>query len=142
MRFYKLNIIKQNSQKNRTVGTFKKVTFKFGTTSFFTKKKVRFELLYFVFLKKFFKNLNNSKIKKNLNKRGLWFFFKSNYPLSKKSKNSRMGKGKGVFLRWVVILSAFSNIAEFNNHNLIILKKILKKLNKISGSIFFLNKKI
>lgn len=140
MRFHKLNIIKQNSQKNRTVGSFKKICLKYGTTSFFTKKKVRFELIYFVFLKKFFKNLNNSKIKKTLNRRGIWFFFKSNYPLSKKSKNSRMGKGKGVFLRWVVILHAFSNLVEFNNYNFIVLKKILQKLNKISGSKFYLFK--
>lgn len=140
MRFNKLKLIKQNSQKNRIVGIFKKTKIVFGSSSFFTKKKIRFELIYFVHLKRFFKTLNNSKIKKNMDKRGIWFFFKSNYPLSKKSKNSRMGKGKGTFLRWVVILNAFSNIAEFNNFKSINLKKILKKLNNVSGSKFFFYK--
>jgi ribosomal protein L16/L10AE len=59
----------------------------------FFAKNTRIEFIYFFRFKKIFKKI----IKKNKN--NLWFFVNKNYPVSKKSKNSRMGKGKGLFNR-------------------------------------------
>ena len=69
--------------------------------SFFTKREMRVESIYFNFFKKVIKKISKqSKINFFFNKKNVWIFWKPNYPLTKKSKNSRMGKGKGVFLRW------------------------------------------
>ena len=54
-----------------------------------------------------------------------WFFLTANYPVTKKSKNSRMGKGKGSFLRWQIRVP----------FNLIFLE--FKILNYLSYFFFF-----
>jgi len=58
----------------------------------------RFEFVYFIFFRKTLKYFMKRARKKRTN-----FLCKiciiSNYWLSKKSQNSRMGKGKGIFLR-------------------------------------------
>ena len=80
---------------------------KFGNVGLFFIKKFRFEYIYFIFFKNLIKLLNKNKYKfiKNFY---FWFFLSGNYPISKKSKNSRMGKGKGIFLRWsIMILNNF-----------------------------------
>lgn len=69
--------------------------------SFFTKREMRVESIYFNFFKKVIKKVSKqSKIDFFFNNKNVWIFWKPNYPLTKKSKNSRMGKGKGIFLRW------------------------------------------
>ena len=67
--------------------------------------------------------------KKILNKK-LWVNLIGNYPISKKSKNSRMGKGKGAFLRLSCRLKKNTIFMEFLNLNFIILKKIIYIYNK------------
>jgi len=67
------------------------------------EKRYNFELIYYAVLKRVLKKKYIAK--RNFKKsRKLWFFLKKNSPISKKSKNARMGKGKGTNLRWVVRL--------------------------------------
>lgn len=49
---------------------------------------------------------------------------KANFPISKKSKNSRMGKGKGSFVRWLIKLNQGVSIIEFKNINYYRVKKL------------------
>ncbi len=58
----------------------------------------RFEYIYFFLVKKIFKRLCINR-KSYFVRRQILFFVSSNFPLSKKAKNARMGSGKGYFLR-------------------------------------------
>ena len=116
MRFFYLKTRNQISFKKRfnKYNIFKKL--KFGNIGFFFIKKFKFEYLYFFFFKKFIKFINKNKFK-IINNFYFWFFLIGNYPLTKKSKNSRMGKGKGVFLRWAIILNNNFFFLEFLIYN-------------------------
>jgi hypothetical protein len=71
---------------------------KFGSFGFFFKNEFRFEFVYLALLKKILKNIFINKIKYKSTKK-FWIFLSKNYPISNKTKNARMGKGKGSFLR-------------------------------------------
>jgi len=104
---------------------------RWGTEGFFMEKRYNFELIYYAVLKRVLKKKYIAK--RNFKKsRKLWFFLKKNSPISKKSKNARMGKGKGTNLRWVVRLKKNFVFAEMQNMNFFFLKKIC----------FFIEKKI
>ena len=69
-----------------------------------------------------------------------------NYPLTKKSKNARMGKGKGTISRYCSRVFQNHNLLEFvgfNLRELIVLKKFFKKKvnipTKINSNFFFNN---
>lgn len=64
----------------------------------------------------------------------IWVFLKPNYPISKKSKNSRMGKGKGVFLRWVTKLNRGFILFEFRGINIYRLSKFNNQVTNTIGS--------
>lgn len=51
-----------------------------------------------------------------------------NIVLTKKSKNSRMGKGKGSFVRWCSLLRAGFILVEFYGFKVFHIKKYAKKL--------------
>lgn len=81
-------------------------------------KNFRFESVYFLKIRSLLKLI--FKKKKNVNKFKkikVWVFLKANHPISKKSKNSRMGKGKGGFLRWVTKLNRGFIFLELKNVN-------------------------
>ena len=111
---------------------------KFGDYAFINLKETKIELIQLSFIKKLFKKLmkrrkkkktknNNNTIYKNYK---IWVNLLPNYVISRKSKNSRMGKGKGSFERWVIrvrqgfILSEFIGIPKYR------LQKIIIKFNK------------
>jgi ribosomal protein L16/L10AE len=53
-----------------------------------------------------------------------------------------MGKGKGAFLRWAIIVNFNVALFEFKNINKILILKFLKKLNIITGNkLCFISKK-
>jgi hypothetical protein len=56
-----------------------------------------------------------------------------NIPLTKKSKNSRMGKGKGSLYRWLVRLPKHYKILEFKDANYFRLYYLTKKWSKKIG---------
>lgn len=74
----------------------------------FFKKNYRIEFKYVTMLKKFLKKLRRRGIKKHKNLvYKLYVSLSQNYMLSKKSKNSRMGKGKGSFIREAIKVKKF-----------------------------------
>ena len=110
---------------------------KFGTIALKFNKNYILENMYLTSLKKKIKFFFKKK-KRNFSK--IWFFLKKNYPISQKSKNSRMGKGKGIFERMVSRVNKNKIFLEFSNLNLILLKKLvisLKKKTNISTSLIF-----
>jgi len=145
LRFNKKLLIKNVSQKKRT---FYKKNFNLflthGSAGFFFFHTIKFECVYLKFLRRRLKLLLKRR-KKNFLSRKIWINLKSNYPLSKKSKNSRMGKGKGSFLRWVIIIYSMNFFLEFigfNNIFLIRLKEKLKFLYHTRINLIFEKKKI
>lgn len=108
MRFKFLKLKAQKSQKNRTILKYRFLNHN-NKNKIIASKGGRFEFIYFFFLKKFLKKyISNITLK--MNRRRVWFLCTANMPLTKKSKNSRMGSGKGYFLRWVMNLKKNSTI--------------------------------
>ena len=127
MKFNK-KAIKPVSFKKRSYNGYKFDKLKYGNIGLKIIKNYDLEYIYMFELRKklkFFLTLR----KKILNKK-LWINLIGNYPISKKSKNSRMGKGKGSFLRLACKLKKNTIFMEFLNLNFIILKKIIYLFNK------------
>jgi hypothetical protein len=122
MKFSK-NLTQVKSFKKRYKCGYKCRKLIYGNIGIFFSKNYSVENVYLFDLKKKFKFFL-TKYKKNLNK-NIWIFIKKNYPISKKAKNSRMGKGKGKFIRLTTRVLKNSNFLEFLNINPIILKKIM-----------------
>lgn len=89
----------------------------------------RFEFVYFIFFRKILKYF----LKKSRRRRTNFyckFCLVSNYWLSKKPQNSRMGKGKGSFLRKCFLIKKNQPILIVRGINTIYLYKIKKLLEK------------
>jgi len=146
MRFNKKNI-ESTSFKKRNEKKHKKNKLVFGDFSFTLSKSYTLEYIYLYNFKKSLKKYYS--FKKSIFKK-VWLFLHKNYPLTKKSKNSRMGKGKGAFSRFCSKIYQNHNLLEFSGFSikeLIFLKKIFLfkvpiKLN-INCSFFLkLNKQV
>lgn len=139
--------------KNQETTSFKKrysIGYKlpglvFGDFSFTLLKSYNIEYIYLYNFKRSLKKYYN--FKKSTTKK-VWLFLHKNYPLTKKSKNARMGKGKGSLNRYCSRTYKNHNLFEFigfNLKDLLSLKKIFKKKTNIPlkiGSQFFLNKSL
>jgi len=125
LRYVNLKTITQRSQKKRYNTRYILKNNKLKKT-IITPRGGRFEYIYFFFIKKIFKKICNNN---NINKRRVFFLCNSNMPLTKKSKNSRMGSGKGYFLRWVFFSKRNSTIVLTENIPLIILNRVVKWWN-------------
>lgn len=139
MRFNKKNI-ETKSFKKRYSLCFKKKKLIFGTYALTLCKSYNLEYIYIYNFKKDLKKYY--KFKKSLKKK-VWLFLHKNYPITKKSKNARMGKGKGSVSRYCSRVLYNHNLFEFigfNPNEIISLKKVfLKKLNipvVVIGSFF------
>lgn len=100
-------------------------------------KKVLFEGVYYIFLRKLLRKCSK---KNNLSK--IWVFLKPNYPISKKSKNSRMGKGVGSFLRWATQLNpnfAIIKTYKISSNRLFKIRNLLSRAIGVPISIVFFN---
>lgn len=112
-----------------------------GDISFFFKKRYNFELVYYSFINRVLKRFFFKKRNKRFYRK-IWFFFKKNFPITKKSKNARMGKGKGSFLRWVIRLKKNFVFLEMKNINYFLAKKFcffLEKKTKLGVSLILKN---
>lgn len=144
MRFNKKITLNNVSFKKRNylnLNLYEKLPEK-GESGFYFLHKIKFEGVYLKFLRRRFRLMFKRKKKKNKGRK-IWLNLRYNYPISKKSKNSRMGKGKGSFLRWCVIIYAttcFVNFFGFNLHKLIGLKNKLKYLYKPKLFVLMKNK--
>lgn len=131
-------------KNRRFLGTSNK-KIKFGDYAFLVKKESKMELVQLSFIKKMFKKLIEKKKKKSKNIKKyfqknykIWVNLLPNYVISRKSKNSRMGKGKGAFIRWVVRLKQNHILSEFKGISVYRLKKVLIKFNKKFNCQLFL----
>lgn len=139
MKFDK-KIFKPVSFKKRYDCGFVISNLKYGNSGLKFIKSYNIEFIYIVGLKKKLKFFLTLK-KKTFN-RNFWIFLNRNTPISKKSKNSRMGKGKGSFLRLSSRLKKNLIFIEFLNINLIILNKIntfFKKKNNLKTKLIVKN---
>lgn len=115
----------------------------FGNFSITACKSYNLEYIYLYNFKKSLKKYHT--FKKNGFKK-VWLFLHKNYPLTKKSKNARMGKGKGTLNRYCSRVLQNHNLLEFSGFNLreiVNLRKIFKKKVNLPTKIisnFFLNK--
>ena len=129
LRNFFLKTQEQVSFKKRYQLPKKKLTKNFGNIIFFSKKQIRFEPIYFNIFRKWLKLYLVFK-KYPFLKNRIWISLNLNYPISRKSKNARMGKGKGSFFRWTSIISKNHKLCELsflNDKRLYILKKNIKK---------------
>lgn len=140
MKFSK-NLSQVKSFKKRHITGYHYKKLKYGNSGIFFKKNYRIENIYLFDIKKKFKFFI-TKYKKGFNKQ-LWIFINRNYPISKKPKNSRMGKGKGKFVRLCSQVPKNFIFLEFLNMNPIILKKIINYFSiKNNIKFSFLHKNI
>nr|YP_004841728.1 ribosomal protein L16 [Ichthyophthirius multifiliis]AEL89270.1 ribosomal protein L16 [Ichthyophthirius multifiliis] len=143
MVFLRFNIGNKKNQihfKKRNFKKYNKLTFIFGNSCIIVYKTCRFELNYFLIFKKIFKNLSKLKNSK-ISFKNYWIFLRFNYLITKKSKNSRMGKGKGSIFKWVSILHKNYKLIEFKNINynrLNLISKLWSK--KLSLPIYTISK--
>jgi hypothetical protein len=96
LRIFSIKSSEQVSTKKRNFFKFKTAALSFGSAGFFINKVFRFEFFYFFLFKQFIKILYQYKFC-SFDVKKYWYFLPPNYPCRKKSKNSRMGKGIGVF---------------------------------------------
>lgn len=122
---------KQVSFKKRKVELFiKEPQLLLGNAGIFFFNHVQLEFLYLKFLRRRIRYIWKKRAKRSFN-RQVWLNLKPNYPLSQKSKNARMGKGKGMFMRWIVIVKGYYVFAEFFGFNAQLLFTLTKKLGRI-----------
>ena len=140
LRFNKLMDSNKKFQKKRCYSKYIKNIYSTNSSYLISKKNMFLELYNFNQFKRNLKFLTN---KNNLNQNFLfiWICLRNNFPISKKSKNSRMGKGKGAFLRWVVKVPSNLIILKFKTLNKKILKYKLNRLLKFNGNLFMFKHK-
>lgn len=95
-----------------------------------TTRSFIFYFIYFRLIRKGLKNLYSKSymLKKKIN---IFLTVMTNFPISNKSKNARMGKGKGSLVSWACRLPLGFFIFMFVGINIMNLKLINKSLNKI-----------
>lgn len=117
--------------KNREMISFKKrydlgykdLNLIWGDYAMVLEKSYNIEYIYIYNFKKILKKFYKFKHKQ----KKVWLFLFKNYPLTRKSKNARMGKGKGSFVRYCSRILKNQNIFEFIGFSL----KEIKFLNKL-----------
>lgn len=129
MRNFYLKTQEQVSFKKRYQMPKKKLNENIGKIILYTEKQIRFEPIYFNIFRKWLKLYLIFK-KYPFLKNKIWINLNLNYPISRKSKNARMGKGKGAFFRWTIILSKNHKICELKFLNNIRLASIIKNIKK------------
>lgn len=119
-------------QKNRGYQISKKPKLLVGDYGFVASNESKMELIHLTFLKKCLKifNIKKKSNKNNLKNLKIWVSLLPNSTISRKSKNSRMGKGKGLFDRWVFRFQQGSTLVEFLGVSRYRLIKTIIYLNK------------
>ena len=140
MRFKSLKTREQHSQKKRnaSVNSLRKLEIMSAWTCFLLVKSVTLEVASFFFFKKILKQFVKTKYSR-FKTFGVWVPLCLNMPISFKSKNSRMGKGVGLFTRWSYRLSKNCVIMGFFGINRILLKRLLLSWNKLLPSTIYMN---
>ena len=118
-------------QKGRKFNIFKKNKHVLDSSKFLKKKNIFFKKFFLSIDLRFYKFLL-IKCKKKFKKFKIksYFFIKINKMISYKSKNSRMGKGKGMNYRYCFKLTHFKPIIVFKNMSKLRLKYFKKYFKK------------
>lgn len=126
MRFNVKNQETTSFKKRRKIG-YSTPSLIFGDFSITLCKSYNLEYIY---LYNFKKSLKQYYQFKQMTTKKTWLFLHKNYPLTKKSKNARMGKGKGALNRYCSRVLQNHNLFEFTGFNLCEIVKLKKILNK------------
>jgi len=118
----------------------KEYRLRYGTIGLFFTREGIMKSSYFRRVARIIKRRLKKRPKRarGLRKR-LWFFISFNFPLTMKSTNSRMGKGKGNFVSWVIKVKLGQPLIELkgfsyqfiNNLKFFFFKKLKLKLEVI-----------
>jgi ribosomal protein L16/L10AE len=122
----------------------KKIHFCFGDKGLFCINQTRIEKIYLKIIRKFIRKKFRKKRKKFKLYNKYWIRFSSNLILTKKSKNARMGSGKGKYLRSSFLLKKNKSFIEFKLYDyyyICALKiRIYQKLNINLKTLIFKSK--
>lgn len=125
-------------QKNRFFKNPKTPKLTFGDCGLISKNEGRIELIQLSTMKKIIKKfIKKKKSSIDVIREKIWYFGRPNFYIQKKSKNSRMGKGKGLIERKVIRIRRGVVLFEFLGVNLLRLEKLIKKINKYLNVKFF-----
>ncbi len=116
--------------KKRSFRFSKLPTLRYGTMGIYCLHTFRFEYRYYMFFRKFFRRFFRRRRRRirTLYKRRTWLYIRPNYVLTHKSKNARMGKGKGNFKRWCTIVYPGRIFIEHLNYSPKSYKKYVLKM--------------
>ena len=106
---------------------------KFGDYGIFFVDEGRLEFVQLNFIKKAVKLVLKNSKHIFLNYKKVWYNIVANHVIQCKSKNSRMGKGKGLFERRIIRVSKNTILFEFLGVSIFKLKFLVKKINKKLG---------
>lgn len=129
-------------QKNRFFKNPKKNKLNFGDFGIACKNEGRLELIHISNIKKKVKTfIRKKKSEIDIIREKIWYFGRPNFLIQKKSKNSRMGKGKGSIERKVIRVRRNFILLEFKGIPLLKIKNFVKYINKLLSVKFYINKK-
>ena len=118
-------------QKNRFFKNPKKIKLNYGDSGLIVTREGRIELIHLTIMKKFIKNfVKKKKNESDFSRERIWYFGHLNFVLHKKSKNARMGKGKGMVDRKVMRIRRGVTLFEFIGVPLKKLYLLIPKLNR------------
>ena len=128
-----LHKVKRISFKRKKKFNCLKYFFRFGDKALFTQFQLRLEKIYLKIIRKIIRKKYRKKNKKLKIHNKYWIRFSQNLFLTKKSKNARMGSGRGRYLRACFVIKRNQSFLEFKNfdyHYICFLRKrIYYKLN-------------
>lgn len=98
-----------------------------GDSCIFFYHSFRFDLIYMRLLRQSLKR-SVKKFKRLSLSRRVWLSLRPAYPISKKSKNARMGKGHGSFFRWSIRLYPNTPFISFRGISKYSLNIVIRRL--------------
>lgn len=141
MRKNKISKIKQIPFKRKKQFNRSKILFKYGDKGLFTRFQMRIEKIYLKIIRKIIKKKARKRTKKLKIHNRYWIRFSQNLLLTKKSKNARMGSGKGKYLRACFVIKKNQSLIEFKNFDYFYLCSLKKRIHfKINITLMVLAK--
>lgn len=135
------DILNKKIQKNRFFKNPKESFNKFGDFGLACRNEGRLELIHISMIKKKIKPfIRKKKSEIDIIREKIWYFGRPNFFIQKKSKNSRMGKGKGLIERKVIRVRKNFILLEFMGIPILKLHKLVKYLNKVLSVKMYLIK--
>jgi ribosomal protein L16/L10AE len=107
------NKIRSTLQKNRIKRRHVKKNLVFGYSGLLLYRQTIIENVHFKYIRLLLKRRRRRSHKIRLVQQQYWVRFGKNVQFSKKSKNSRMGSGKGKYLRKATVIGKNKTILEF-----------------------------